>query len=658
MKIKHLVQKTYETTDSYAGINSVEERLLVNSFLVVMDDGAFAGILTSSDVIESPHQLVIDCLHHRPRVDFEQDMESVLQSMKESQSFVLPIFKGDKFVGVITEKAIMDYLLEYRKELEEAIFKRTAELKTANEQLEKEIKERRKALMELRESEERFRDTADMLPSVICEADIDMVVRYINNVGLETFGYSRSDFDGGINLLDLFHPSEKERAANYLKKTLKGAKVSPTEYRMLRKDGSEIFALVNSAPICKKREVVGIRNSLSDVTEKRKMEEELLKARKLESMATFAGGVANDINNLLAVTVGSIKLARMGMDPKNSASELLTIAEEAAWREKKLTDRLITFSADWEPAKEPTRIGDLIRDSVSPVPGSGVRCEVSIAEDLCVVDVDRELMRNVIKDLVSNADQSMPKGGVIKVRAENVTLATEDIKPDLPSKRGRYVKISIRDQGRGISEEDLSRIFDPYFSTKERGNRVGMGLGLSTAYSIIKKHGGHISVKSELGRGTTFFIYLPVSRREVSEEVIPEKSRNIARGKILVMDDEELVRDITRRMLEHVGYEVTLAMEGGEAIKLYEEAIRSEQPFDAVILDLTVAEGMGGRETVQRLLKIDNNVKAVVTSGYTSDPAINDFRRYGFSACIPKPYKMEELIGVLNGLIARNIDAT
>ena len=239
----------------------------------------------------------------------------------------------------------------------------------------------------------------------------------------------------------------------------------------------------------------------------------------------------------------------------------------------------------------------------------------------------------------------MPEGGTINIRAENITVCSGDA---LPLDEGKYIKITIADQGTGIPGKHLPKIFDPYFSTKQKGS----GLGLATSYSIIKKHGGHIFVESEVGVGTTFKIYLPASSAKIKEkeEVLEEVPS--MRGKILVMDDEGFYRDTLKKLLESFGHKVEVAADGTETIKLYKKAEKTVRPFNVVILDLTIRGGMGGKEVIERLLKIDPDVKAIVSSGYSNDPVLSDFRRYGFSGMVSKPFKIEELKGLLHSILA------
>jgi PAS domain S-box-containing protein len=403
-----------------------------------------------------------------------------------------------------------------------------------------------------------------------------------------------------------------------------------------RKDSMVILSLSASVLRDRAGKPAGTVCVARDITDKKKMEEDRLKSQKLESLGVLAGGIAHDFNNLLTGILGNISLARQYVQRRDAVDRRLLEAEKASLWAKDLTQQLLTFSRGGAPVRKTASIGAVIRDSAElALRGTRNRAEFHIPGDLWFVDVDEGQMRQVIQNLVINADQAMPQGGTIEVRCENTTVAGDD----LPVTQGKYVRVSIRDRGIGIPKEHLQKIFDPYFTTKQKGS----GLGLATAYSIVKNHDGFIRVESEPAEGTVFHVYLSASQKEPPVERRRETELFAGKGKILIMDDEELMRAVVSEMLRHLGYTVEVANDGHEAIRKYAAARESRNPFDIVILDLTVPGGMGGSETVQRLREIDPHVKAIVSSGYSQDTVMSDFEQHGFAGVVPKPFKIAEL---------------
>jgi two-component system, cell cycle sensor histidine kinase and response regulator CckA len=378
------------------------------------------------------------------------------------------------------------------------------------------------------------------------------------------------------------------------------------------------------------------------ITERKRMEEELQKSRKLESLAIFAGGIAHDFNNLLTTIMGNLSLGKIYAQSESNALAVLTSAERACHQAKRLTRQLITFSKGGEPIKRVISISKLLRDAVPfALSGSRTRYELSLPDNLWWTEADEGQMNQVINNIMINADQAMPEGGIIEVCAENVIAGAKD---GLCLKTGKCIKITIKDRGIGIPEKYLQKIFDPYFTTKHEGS----GLGLAIAYSIINKHNGCIKVESEAEAGTTFHIYLPASERELfTVKDISEEKILHGQGKILFMDDQQGIRDTVREMLVYLGYKVEVAGDGSEAITLYKSAKESGQDFDVVILDLTVPDGMGGKEAIKKLRDLDPEVKAIVTSGYSHDPIMSEFKKYGFCGVVNKPYEIKEISKVL-----------
>ena len=365
---------------------------------------------------------------------------------------------------------------------------------------------------------------------------------------------------------------------------------------------------------------------------------------KLESIAALSGGIAHDYNNLLTAIIGNITLAQTYLDKDDKPHMLLDHALVASKTAKNLTQKLITFSKGGSLNKEIAAIDRLVISAADfTLSGSNIECIYHFQPDLWMVDVDQSQIGQAIHNVVMNAREAMPQGGIIEVTVENVVLTDEA--PTLG--QGNYVRISIADQGNGIPEKEFGNIFAPYYSTKKMGNEKGMGLGLSICHSIIKKHDGDVAVESQMGVGTIFHLYLPAADAESIEKKQEVETTGqgliFGEGKILVMDDEDIIRKLAGEILSYLGYEVEFARDGAEAVDLYKASMKSGKPFDAVILDLTVRGGMGGKDAIQRLIAVDSTVKGIVSSGYSDDPGMTDFREYGFSGVVAKPYTVEEL---------------
>jgi PAS domain S-box-containing protein len=386
---------------------------------------------------------------------------------------------------------------------------------------------------------------------------------------------------------------------------------------------------------------------VQDVTEKRRLEEDRHRASKLESIGLLAGGIAHDFNNVLAAIVGFVSAAKLRASPDQPIYRTLEAAEAAAVRATRLTKQLLTFAKGGAPVKRVAALGPIIREATGlALAGSNVRCAFSAPDDLWNAEVDEGQIGQVIHNLVLNAVQAMPDGGAVTVSAANVT---RDSAPSSAGAAGdELVEITVRDEGVGIAPGNLGSIFDPYFTTKKSGS----GLGLATSYSIVKAHRGEIAVASRLGAGTTFTVRIPASR--AAPPVSPAAATGVVggRGRILVMDDEEQVRDAYREVLMLLGYRVDLARDGREAIELFADAIGRDAPFAAVILDLTVPGGLGGRDTVRELRKLDPDVKAIVASGYVDDSILANPGDAGFCGVLTKPYTIDELSQTLQRVIA------
>lgn len=387
-----------------------------------------------------------------------------------------------------------------------------------------------------------------------------------------------------------------------------------------------------------------------DVTDRYRLETEQIKIDKLESIGTLAGGIAHDFNNLLQGVFGYLSMAKLAIDNKTEALAALEQAEKALGLSTKLTMQFLTFSKGGKPVRNRAEIRSIIDNAVKfALSGSRCECRLQVAEGLWQAKVDEGQISQVIQNIVLNAAQAMAEGGRIEVVARNVQAADNDLPPELAA--GDYVEISISDNGPGIPPQLLGKIFDPYFTTKEKGS----GLGLATSYSIVRNHNGLIKVHSETDRGTTFLLWLPAIRGESSKGQSPPVAAALAvagkkQRKILLMDDDPVIRDVAGRMIKAIGHEVEFAEHGEEALAKYRLALESGSPFAVVILDLTIRGGMGGGDTLRQLMELDAGVKAVVSSGYADNSTIAEYQKLGFTSCLHKPYSLNELRETLNAL--------
>jgi len=446
----------------------------------------------------------------------------------------------------------------------------------------------------------------------------------------------------GKRIQQIFPIKVSKQFEEALKKITESKELVVIDFNLFLCEKGKFFE-ARLVPLLNDQVIALVRN----ITEQKQREAEFLRIEKLESLGILAAGIAHDFNNILTAIIGNLALTQLYAERENKEKMLkcLLEAENASQQAKELSYQMLTFAKGGSPILKTVSLAQLVCDAAKLVLcGSNVSCTFKIADDLWPVDVDIGQIRQVINNLIINAQQAMPEGGEITLSISNIQLTEKD-KLSFPN--GKYVKMEITDQGIGISAEYLEKIFDPYFTTKQKGS----GLGLATVYSIIKKHNGYINVYSKQGIGTSFFIYLPASHNVLAEEKLESKKLYNGNEKILVMDDEEMVRDVVGEMLNLLGYKVEFAIDGQAAIEKYKKAKEEGYPFSLVLMDLTVPGGMGGREALKRLQQIDSQVKAIVSSGYADNPIIANYRDYGFQDAVVKPYDVEELSKVLQKVL-------
>ncbi|TCL76885.1 PAS domain S-box-containing protein [Hydrogenispora ethanolica] len=483
---------------------------------------------------------------------------------------------------------------------------------------------------------ERLLVTLRSIGEAVIAADQDGRIVLMNEKAEQLTGYDMVEASGRP-LAEVFRISDTGgRPLDILEQS------DPEGAVLVTRDRQQLRIAVHCAPIRDQGNEYGVVLTFEDITERLRTEQELLKAQKLESLTTLAGGIAHDFNNLLAAILANLQLTQMKLEKGQDIRAYLQDTVETTRKASDLTRQLLTFARESVPVRQPTPIGELVRNATQfALRGSKIKARFYLAEDLCPADVDESQISQVIYNLIINAKQAMPRGGVIDIRAENAVFPSGSI-----YRPGNYIRLIFQDQGVGIPKENLSRIFDPFFTTK----REGTGLGLATSYSIINKHNGYIEVQSEPGNGTTFVIYLPAAAATKWGGAAETRSETACSGpglKLLLMDDEEMILHRIGEMLGYYGHQVTFARDGAETVALYRQAKQSGAPFDVVILDLTVPGGMGAQETLPLLKNCDPAAKVIVSSGYANDPLLAEYRTHGFDGVVSKPYKVDELHKVL-----------
>ncbi len=512
------------------------------------------------------------------------------------------------------------------------------------------ITEQKRGEEALRKSEERYRVMMEQAGDAVFVHDETGRIVDVNQKACQSLGYSREELlSMSIGDID---PEAIQTGKHDIWGNILAGEHFTFESRHMCKDGKflSVELTLGSVNFDEGLAILGIAR---DITERKRLESQLQQSLRMEAIVTLTGGIAHDYNNLMSIIMGNLSLAQEEAESGSDLADFLNEANMASHKVRDLTHELMSLSRGGAPVKELGSLDESLKTALDIIPAdSGISLNESVSQDLWQVPHDPYKMGAVFRNVVTNAVEAMPEGRTLTIRAENLRIEDKEQYPGRPLNPGDYVHISFQDQGGGISKEHLNEIFDPYFSTKERGVQKGMGLGLATAHAIVKSHGGHVAVDSTLGVGTTMNIYLPAQSQSVGvDDAISMKDNSASPTKrVLVMDDEESLRSLSQKMLERLGYKVDTVKDGVEAIETYKKNMVSGEPFDAVILDLTIKVGMGGEQTIKELLKIDPDVKAIVSSGYFNDPVMSDFEKYGFMGALAKPYEKMALKEVLERL--------
>jgi PAS domain S-box-containing protein len=513
----------------------------------------------------------------------------------------------------------------------------------------RDITERKAAESALRESEYKYRSLVETAQELVWKCNKDGCFTYLNPAWEKTHGYQLSEMLG--RSFKEFQPADiYERDMEVFKTTLtNGGTVKNYETTHIAKDGSELTLLFNYVSLYDMSGVlIGMQGTAVDITERKRAQEEqkklelqLNQSQRLESLGLLAGGIAHDFNNLLGGIFGYLEIATHSVND-NDVQTYLGTALATIDRAKGLTQQLLTFAKGGMPIKKLEVLTPFLQKTAQfALSGSNLSCEFKIDENLWMCNFDKNQIGQVVDNIVINAMQAMPMGGVIKFSAQNIQIVS---KADTTLIPGPYVKISIQDQGIGIHQEYLQKIFDPFFTTKSKGH----GLGLATSYSIVKRHGGNIDVESEIGKGSIFHIYLPASPKLHLHQSTEIMQKHKGSGTIIIMDDEDVVRLATEIMLKRFGYNVISTKDGAEAIEVFKSRRQMTSDITGLFFDLTIPGGMGGKDAILEIRTIDSSVPVFVVSGYADNPVMANPTAYGFTASISKPFLITELAVILN----------
>ncbi|MFO7820912.1 MAG: response regulator [Lentisphaeria bacterium] len=561
-------------------------------------------------------------------------------------------------IYAIERKAIEQQLKRSNARLEERVRERTADLHATIRKNEQEILERRKTEEKLAAEKERLRVILRSIGDAVIATEPDGRIILLNEKAEEHLELSEADTTGQSlqHVVENYVPDSAKYFGDIIEKVVQsGAAYEwPNDIYLKDHKSHPSVVMLSGAPVHGvDRQTLGAVIVLRDVTMQRQREKEIQKADKLDSLGVLAGGISHDFNNILTVVRGNLSLIRLTESMGEKTEEYLSNAEDACKRACILTHQLLTFARGGSPVKKTAAVQSVVKDAAQFASrGSNVKCIYNFGKDLYPVFVDPQQFRQVINNLVLNAIQAMSEGGTVEIAAENVVFR-EDRKNSMSLPGGKYVKVTVSDTGPGIPPHILPRIYEPYFTTREKGS----GLGLASAYSIMRRHGGCLTAQSTAGKGAEFYVWVPaaVEEKQLAEEASDDRTtavREIKGGRILLMDDEEPIRRLAGQLMSHLGYDIVTVADGVEAIDRYKEALQAGEEFDLVILDLTVPGGMGGEDAFAKLKALNPNVKAIVSSGYSDEPVMSEFRKYGFQAALPKPWSLDEFKNTVSAVIS------
>ncbi len=651
----YLINITKNIIEEQKQIKAIKNRVLLLTFVVAVLSLGFVYMVVNTLLrpmrkldlwlrqYNSGELMLSELVQHKGEIDKKNELSNivvhVLSTLEDLESAKNKMSRQTVELRKTREEALRanKYLEDLKLTLEHQVENRTRQLFNKNKELLYEIDERHAAEDRIEALNNTLESIINKMPSCLVGIDPEGKISFWNagserQSGQPLLSVRGTAFDHALALLGIDHGLCEEIVKPENQN-------SPVRKEVCTPNGTRHISVV-TFPYSAGNELAGTVVRIDDISKQVWMEQALLQAEKLNSIGVLAGGIAHDFNNLLTAILGSISLCLR--DPSLSAktADMLAIAEKASYRAKGLTNQLLTFSKGGNPVKEETDLKEIIQEYTAfATLGDRIECRFEFSENLWHVLADKDQIFQVFQNIINNAVQAIQsEQGLITVSCKNLPAVPVNIPKNLPVRQ--YIEIVIRDNGQGMTREVLDKVFDPYFTTKQQGN----GLGLAICHSIIHKHNGLITVESKIDEGTTFTIYLPaVEEPAMLENASDEQKYAAGVLRILVMDDDPIVRGLLREILTELGHQPSFAADGEEAIACYTEASKNQEPVDVIIMDLTVTKGMGGKECAAHILAIDPAAKIIVSSGYSRDPIMENYEQYGFCGAVPKPYRVDEM---------------